>query len=685
MTADPLPTVQINGVVYGQTILGNTVYVTGEFTSARPAGQPAGSQEPPRSNILAYNLDTGVLIPTWAPSLNAKGLAITSSPDGTKIYVAGEFTSVNGVPRYRIAALDPVTGALTPGFNATVSYRVSALVATNTTLYAGGAFTVGPNNLTRTRLAAFSATTGDLLSWAPTADAEVKAMVMSPDGTRLIVGGAFVNLNGASANGMGALDPVTGALLPWAANTVVKDSGRHAAILTLTTDGKLIYGAGYVFSGHGGNLEGSWAADPTTGQIQWIEDCHADVYSGVPMNGYFYTIEHTHYCGNLGGYPQPSDWKTYMRHALSFTTQATGNLRREPWGYFNFEGWPSPSLVAWYPKWVPGTYTGANQAGWTATANSKYLLVGGEFLGVGGVNQQGLVRFAVKGTAPSKVGPQLTGAQYPISVTSKAAGTARVTFPADWDSDSLNLTYSVARNGDFNHPVTTFTSNSTFWDQPMLGFTDTGLTPGQTYTYRVFVTDVDGNQAASPTTSVTIAGTGAPSAYSDLVMADGARIDWRLDDPAGSTTITPAVGLESGNLVLGSTTFGVPGAILNDPDTAISFANSNASEIWETTQQNTSDNMSIEVWVKTSSTTGGRIFGFGNGMQGASGSTDRMLYMTNTGSVIFGANQTNPGPGNQSPSTRCRDRAGAGQDSTTTSGITWSATLGDKGRPTSTA
>ena len=37
VSADPLPTVQINGVVWQQVIIGNTVYAAGRFSTARPA------------------------------------------------------------------------------------------------------------------------------------------------------------------------------------------------------------------------------------------------------------------------------------------------------------------------------------------------------------------------------------------------------------------------------------------------------------------------------------------------------------------------------------------------------------------------------------------------------------------------------------------------------------------------
>src|SRR5687768_6610035 len=45
VSADVLPTVQINGVVWAQVIVGNTVYATGEFTRARPAGAAAGTNQ----------------------------------------------------------------------------------------------------------------------------------------------------------------------------------------------------------------------------------------------------------------------------------------------------------------------------------------------------------------------------------------------------------------------------------------------------------------------------------------------------------------------------------------------------------------------------------------------------------------------------------------------------------------
>ena len=118
VSADPLPTVQINGVVWDQEIVGNTVYVVGNFSQARPAGRPPGTNQTARANVLAYNLTTGALIPGFVANTNGQVKTVVASPDGSRIYIGGQFTTVNGTTRYRIAALNPTTGAVITTFNA---------------------------------------------------------------------------------------------------------------------------------------------------------------------------------------------------------------------------------------------------------------------------------------------------------------------------------------------------------------------------------------------------------------------------------------------------------------------------------------------------------------------------------------------------------------------------------------
>ena len=52
-----LPTVQVNGVVWSQLVVGNRAYVTGNFSTARPAGAAPGTNEVSRRYLLAYDLE----------------------------------------------------------------------------------------------------------------------------------------------------------------------------------------------------------------------------------------------------------------------------------------------------------------------------------------------------------------------------------------------------------------------------------------------------------------------------------------------------------------------------------------------------------------------------------------------------------------------------------------------------
>jgi trimeric autotransporter adhesin len=497
VSADPLPTWQINGVVWSQVTVGSTVYVTGSFSKARPPGTAAGSaSEVAAANILAFDITTGNRVSTFSHSLNAQGLVIAASPDGSRVYVGGDFTAVDGQARNRIAAFDTATGALSSTFRPSISYQVRGIAATNSTVYVGGNFT-SVNGVSRTRLAAMSASTGALLSWAPKADNNVvRTMTLSPDRSRVIVGGHFTTLNGVPAYGMGALDAATGATLPWAANQTIRDAGSSGAITSLRADGSYIYGTGYAF-GAGSSFEGTFAAEPNTGKIVWLNDCHGDSYDAFPIGQVLYSVSHAHDCSAVQEFPEtsPRTW----HHALAWTTYATGtNIGPDSYGW-NYNGWPDSSLLHWYPTLGIGSYTGQYQAAWSVTGNSNYVVLGGEFPTVNGIAQQGLVRFAVKAIAPNLVGPRASSALTPTA-SSQGNGTVRVAWRATWDMDNRTLTYRVLRDGGAT-PIYTTSQASSFWQLPSMAFVDSGLAPRSTHTYRVQVVDPLGNVRTSSTSN----------------------------------------------------------------------------------------------------------------------------------------------------------------------------------------
>ncbi|MFI7589617.1 PKD domain-containing protein [Spongisporangium articulatum] len=621
VSADALPTVQVNGVVWAQVIVGSTVYVTGEFTSARPAGSSAGTNETPRSNILAYNIDTGALISSWAPTLNAQGLAIAASADGKTIYVGGEFTDVSGVAKNRIVALDAATGAVVTAFKGSLNSTVKALAVSGNTVYAGGGFTTAAGQ-TRTRLAAFDATTGDLLSWAPTADAVVNALLVLPTVNKVVVGGRLGTLNGTSALGWGAVDATTGATLSWPAQAIFNDWGTKAAMTSLVTDGTQVYASGYNFGGNG-NLEAEGATD-LNGNLIWVNGCKGDTYNLAAANNVLYSVSHSHDCSSVGDHPQTSpDW-TYQR-AQAFTTTVGGTNASGS----TYAGRPAPKVLHWLPTLVAGSYTGQVQAAWSVAADSKYVVLGGEFPSVNGTQQYGLVRMAVREVAPDKEGPRPFTAN--PTATSPSAGTVKLSWTATWDRDNKNLTYEILRNGTVVGQVK---SDSTWWTLPSLSYTDTKAPGGTTATYQVRAKDAYGNAATTASVSVAVtAGTPATSAYPDAVSASSPANYWRLGETSGTTAADSA-----GNkpLTLSGATRNVTGALTGDTNKAVTMSGSATVPGTTTSSQTSPTTFSEEVWFKTNTTKGGKLIGFGNSRTTSSTTSDRHIYMNNSGQLYFG-------------------------------------------------
>ncbi len=496
VSADALPAPQIDGVVWAQAVAGNTVYAGGSFTTARPAGAAPGTKTVPRTNLLAFDIRTGTLA-SWAPTFNGQVTALAVSPDRKRLYVAGSFTKVNGVRRYRIAAFDTATGALVKAFAPVLNASAHALAVSSTAVYVGGDFTTA-SGVARSRLAAFLTGNGALTRWAPVADASIMSMVIAPGGTNVVVGGHFGTLAGLVAPGMGAVDATTGAGRAFAANKIIKNSGKDAGITSLTTDGKLVYGTGYSWLS-GGNFEGAFAANPKTGAIVWLEDCHGDTYSAAAVGPVIYTVGHAHYCGNVGGFPETNP-RTWQR-AVAFTTDARGTVAKNGSGRRpDFGGQPAPRILTWWPSLRAGTFTGQSQGAWSVVATSSYVVLGGEFTHVNGRAQQGLVRFAVRSLAPNKQGPVASGTALGLTATAGAAGEVALGWNTTWDRDNELLTYVVSRGAT---TVVTRAVRSTFWRTGTQSATETGV-PAGSHTYRLTVKDPLGNTVTSDAVTVTV-------------------------------------------------------------------------------------------------------------------------------------------------------------------------------------
>jgi PKD repeat protein len=639
VTADALPTWQINGVVYSQAIVGNTVYATGSFTRARPPGVAAGGAgEVVANNIFAFDLTTGNRVASFSHSLNAQGLVIKASPDGSRVYVGGDFTSVDNVARGHLAAFTTATGALVgpPGYTPpNVGDQVRGLGVTASTVYVGGNF-LSANGVARTRLAAFQNSNGAMLPWQPAAaGGYVWTMTMTPDNTKVIPGGSFTTLNGVSAIGMGAVDAATGATLPWAANNKIHAGGSAAAITALKADGQRVYGSGYAFvlGNSNANFEGTFGLNPTTGAIDWVNDCLGDTYDVAPVKNLLYSVAHYHDCYAVDEFGDTNPRVRWQKASVTYNNPTDLTTKNDVYGW-DYRGYQYAKMLHWWPDLAFGSYTPAQQAAWAVDASGDYVIMGGEFPRVNGANQQGLTRFKTRPTAPKLRGPRYstvpatpTPSTNAVSLT---AGTVRVSWGSAWDQDNKTLTYEVLRNN--NTWVHTTTGDSAFWDLPTKGFVDTGLTPGTSVRYQVRISDPDGNILWSPVSNTVTVGTGSPSAYAQKVIDDGASHLWRLGEPSGN-------GIDWAGFddltMSGGYTRGADGSIIGDSDKSTSFGGSDG--LGATASPITGpDVFSVESWFRTTTTSGGKIVGFGNTNTGTSSNYDRHVYMEPDGRVTFG-------------------------------------------------
>ena len=496
MTADGLSTVQIDGIVWTQVVVGDTVYAGGNFTTARPAGAAPGESTVPRWNLLAFDITTGELKTGFAPKVEGGAVrALAVSPDKKTLYVGGAFSSVDGAKRSRFAAITLADGTLqsmAPAF----SNEVTTILAASGNIFVGGYFTkVG--TATRQRLAALT-TTGQLRPWAPAADGTVRAMTRTPDGRSLVVGGSFYKIGRVAACGMTRLSMTTGAVQSWSINTLVKNCGPSTAILSLTADATKVYGSG--FSSGGGNYEGVFAASGT-GRVEWLQDCRGDTYSVAVANGRVYSVGHAHNCGNIGGFPEGTS-RTYYP-ALAATTDARGTVGYSPGGYRTFAGKPAPSLVNWFPALTPGKASGQEQAAWSVVASGPYIVLGGEFTQVNGVPQQGLVRMISSDYAPRKQGPINAYTALKPTLVVNADRSVTVSWKSAWDRDDQELTYEVIRDGQV---IDSRTQTSHRWVSTPMQFLDTGAVPGKENIWRIRTIDPDGNAVMSVTASAMVPG-----------------------------------------------------------------------------------------------------------------------------------------------------------------------------------
>ncbi|MFF0271246.1 fibronectin type III domain-containing protein [Kribbella sp. NPDC004536] len=454
LTAVAASSWQTDASVLGLAVAKGKVYVGGRFTTVRPPGAPAGTREVTRTYLAAFNESTGALDAAMNHVLNGFVWAIVASPDGSRVYVGGDFTRVDGLVRNRIAAFDTATGRLVANIAPQVSYRVKALAIGRYSLYFGGSFGL-VNGVTRNRVAAISTVTGALLPWDPDADDDVYAIDVADDNSRVYLGGTFGTVRGANHWAVASVNTSTGAVLPFPAASAVPlpNSSCTSRVKDIETSGSRVF---FADAGDGwGCFDGTWAADVATGKLLWKSNCLGATEALAMVNGWLFKGSHAHSCP--GTFADGSG-----THFLLLQNPATGTLG--PW-FPDTNGGP-PTLVG--PL--------------VATSGGSDLWVGGDFTTVNGAGQQGLTRFTNLGPGAAPLRPAAP------TLSSTAAHRVNATVRTSLDKDDVRLTYFLLR-GTANTVVASTRASSAFWYRPTIVLTDAAAPSGTTQAYRIEVYD----------------------------------------------------------------------------------------------------------------------------------------------------------------------------------------------------
>ncbi|MEO8329999.1 MAG: hypothetical protein ABI586_08345, partial [Candidatus Nanopelagicales bacterium] len=189
----------------------NELFVAGDFSDYGTVNQ---------RNLVAFNVNTGAIDRGFDPDVNGPVFTVKSDAAGDAVFIGGEFDSVNGDTRRDLAKVDVGTGATVASFesNANAYVKDLALSPDGSRLYVGGAFdslTTAGNQVFVNKLTAIDTTTGAALPGFampltdPTNDQSeggVRALALTTDGSRLMVIGNFNRALGSFRSHIAQID-----------------------------------------------------------------------------------------------------------------------------------------------------------------------------------------------------------------------------------------------------------------------------------------------------------------------------------------------------------------------------------------------------------------------------------------------------------------------------------------------
>ncbi len=466
---------QYDSLVFAIAQIGNTLYVGGRFQNVTD-----GNTEISRPYLAAFNATTGNYISSFQPNIDFSVYALAASPDGTRLFVGGEFTNAGAANTTGFAALNPATGAADTSFGLEVTRewsnndpRIHALDVVGDWLYVGGNFShlngANGSRVQTSRLGRVSASTGIVdTGWRPNlSGGTVWAVDATPDGNRVYAGGTFLLAGGQQSQAFAVLDTASGALIPGLdtsfGTTNFPIGSGYIFVATIAAVGDNVWVGGQnhklvlaeqsnlnVLRRYQTNNFGS--ADGRGGDYQAIAVAGDVIFAGCHCWGRM---------RELGTNPQ---YQVEVDSVQAFDATTGDHL-------------------AWYEP----AMRGADGAWALHVAADNCLWIGSDIYRSGGQDALGLVRHCPTG------GPGGGDTEAPTSISNLSGTWEAPAVALSWDpaTDNVGVTsYEISRDG--NVIGSSLTS----------GFTDTSAPTDTTVTYNVRARDAAGNWG--PTTSIDV-------------------------------------------------------------------------------------------------------------------------------------------------------------------------------------
>jgi trimeric autotransporter adhesin len=325
---------------------------------------------------------------------------------GGTLYLGGSFTSVDGSARSHLAACRASDGALL-GWNPSANGVVRALKISpaGTRVYVGGDFTVVAG-VSRARVAALSPSSGAAFGWSPYVNDSVKAITTSTTGNTVYVGGDFDSAEGAGRRHLAAFNATSGNISTTFKPTVSNGAGHFATVLSMAVrpDNQTLYFAGDFALVNGHSRRNAAAVSTGIATLRaWSPASTADVVGELIVSASGNTV----FTGGraTGGYVQaygPNTGGTPV-----FNVQTNGDVEALAvsssilyiGGHFTTVGASHRGHLAalstsggHLQSWAPNA-DGVFGA-FAAAITSSRVAFGGEFAKVAGENHFGVVQFS---------------------------------------------------------------------------------------------------------------------------------------------------------------------------------------------------------------------------------------------------------------------------------------------------